>query len=389
MRRNPGFTAIAIASLGLAIGATTAIFSLIDTLMLRRLPVRDPQQLVELVSRYPGEPDNNGFWPRVYEHFRDNNHVFSDLIAVSPARFRVSGDGSDAQTIDGEYVTGNFFRALGVGAVIGRVIEPVDDRAGGEAAVAVISWSYWNERFGLDPAVIEKRLTLDGATATIIGVAPPEFFGVEIGSGPAVWVPTAMEPMIDHPSRQANGQFMLGLIARLRADVTIDRARSEMSVLDRWRIDEIMRVRGANSDPLWRQAKPIVPERLIALLAGLFGSLGAALAALGLYGLMAYTVARRVHEIGVRMALGSTRGAVVIMVLKAALTIVGAGVIVGLPLAVWSRRVASAMMEHLAVGSVWPAVMAAVLMIGVALLAAYVPARRASRIDPAVVLRDS
>src|SRR6266511_3500377 len=103
MRRSPGFAAIAIASLALAIGANTAIFSLIDTLMLRPLPVRDPQHLVELVSRYPGEPDINGFSWRVYEHFRDQNHVFSDLFGTSGARFRVGATGADIRTIDGQY----------------------------------------------------------------------------------------------------------------------------------------------------------------------------------------------------------------------------------------------------------------------------------------------
>src|ERR1700716_3713006 len=106
MRRSPGFTAVALISVALGIGANTAIFSLINTLMLRELPVRDPQRLVELVSRYPGDPDNNSFsWP-VYEHFRDQNHVFVDLIGASSSRFQVTGDGLDAETVDGEYVVG-------------------------------------------------------------------------------------------------------------------------------------------------------------------------------------------------------------------------------------------------------------------------------------------
>jgi hypothetical protein len=104
MRRSPGFTAVAVLSLALGIGANTAIFSLINTMMLRRLPVREPEQLVELLSRYPGEPRMNNFSWKYYEHFRDRNHVFSDLIGTSPTRFQVSGEGFDAEVVDGDYV---------------------------------------------------------------------------------------------------------------------------------------------------------------------------------------------------------------------------------------------------------------------------------------------
>src|SRR5450631_590600 len=115
MRRTPAFTAIAILSLALGIGANTAIFSLIDTLMLRMLPVQEPEQLVELLQKYPGEPRGNGYWsPRSYEHFRDRNHVFSALIATSAqSHFNVRGQGLEQETVNGEYVAGNFFRDLG------------------------------------------------------------------------------------------------------------------------------------------------------------------------------------------------------------------------------------------------------------------------------------
>ena len=109
MRRAPGFTAIALLSLGLGIGANTAIFSLIHTLMLRLLPVRDPQQLVELLNQYPGELHVNGFSWQSYRHFRDHNHVLSGLIGTSPAHFTVRAEGLDPEIVDGEYVVSNFF----------------------------------------------------------------------------------------------------------------------------------------------------------------------------------------------------------------------------------------------------------------------------------------
>src|SRR6266849_7212377 len=121
MRRTPGFTAVAVLSLGLGIGANTAIFSLINTLMLRTLPVQQPGQLVELLQKYPGEPRGNGYftWPS-YEYYRDHNHVFSELIAASAqSRFSVGGEGLEPETIVGEYVVGNFFSVLGVKPAIG------------------------------------------------------------------------------------------------------------------------------------------------------------------------------------------------------------------------------------------------------------------------------
>src|SRR5216684_4293346 len=144
MRRTPGFTAVAVLSLALGIGANTAIFSLINTLMLRTLPVQEPEQLVELLQKYPGEPRGNGYftWPS-YEYYRDHNHVFSALIAASgQSRFIVRGEGLEPESLNGEYVAGNFFPVLGVKPAIGRSIGPQDDSVGTDgSAPAVVSWS--------------------------------------------------------------------------------------------------------------------------------------------------------------------------------------------------------------------------------------------------------
>jgi hypothetical protein len=140
------FTAVAVLSLALGIGANTAIFSLINTLMLRSLPVREPQQLVQFMSVYPGDPRMNGFQYLHYERVRDGNTVFSDVMGAAPARLTVSRlrPGSGAQGTEGseapvyaEYVTGNFFSGLGVEPALGRMLRPQDDRLGGDAAVAI------------------------------------------------------------------------------------------------------------------------------------------------------------------------------------------------------------------------------------------------------------
>jgi putative ABC transport system permease protein len=131
----------------------------------------------------------------------------------------------------------------------------------------------------------------------------------------------------------------------------------------------------------------IVPERLISTLSGFFGGLGALLAGVGLYGLLAYTVVRRTNEIGIRMALGATQGDVTRMVLKRALSLVCVGLIIGTPIALWSTRLTARMLESMSEGNWLPNVVAAVVMLGVALLAAYLPARRASRVEPLIALR--
>jgi hypothetical protein len=159
MRRTPGFTAIAVVSLALGIGANTAIFSLIDTLMLRSLPVRDPQQLVELLNTYPGDPRLNTYSFDAWQYMRGHNQVLSGLIACSASRLSLRGEGLDAASatgdVDVESVDGNYFQMLGVKPAAGRLIAPEDDRAQADSsAVAVVSWAYWKSRFNLDPAIL-------------------------------------------------------------------------------------------------------------------------------------------------------------------------------------------------------------------------------------------
>jgi putative ABC transport system permease protein len=246
LRRSPGFTVVAVLSLALGIGANTAIFTLINALMLRSLPVSHPEQLVELLSRYPGEPRLSSFSWRHYEHFRDHNQSFSELLATSRARFQVAGEGIAPETIDGEYVAGNFFTSLGMRPALGRVINGQDDQLESPtAASAVVSWSYWTNRLHADPAIVGKAIILNGAPATIVGVAPQEFFGLQVGMRPSVWLPMAMEPMLQKPSRRMDGSLGVGMLGRLRPGVTIEQALAEMKVLDRYRLEDFAKSRSA------------------------------------------------------------------------------------------------------------------------------------------------
>src|ERR1017187_403351 len=190
MRRAPGFTSVAILSLALGIGANTAIFSLIHTLMLRILPVRNPGQLVEFLVHYPGDPPLNVFSWQSYEYFRDHNHVFQGITGDSLSRFPLRGEGLEPETVDGEGVAGNFFQMLGMKPAIGRLIAPGDDRMGNtDSAAAVVSWTYWKNRFSLDPAILGKRIVVEDVPLTVVGVTPRDFLGLQLGTQPDLWVP--------------------------------------------------------------------------------------------------------------------------------------------------------------------------------------------------------
>src|SRR5882724_7471884 len=196
LRKSPGFTAIAVLTLALGIGANTAIFTMTNGLMLRTLPVRDPGRLVELLHQYPGEPEPgfNGFSWDAYQTIRDGNHVFSDLIVGTMNFFTVRGDKLQPQTVFGGTIGGNFFQALGVRAAAGRLIGPEDVHMGYQAPVAVVSWSFWKSRFDLDPGIIGKKIVVNDTPVTIIGVAQHGFYGLSYEAQQDLWLPISLGP---------------------------------------------------------------------------------------------------------------------------------------------------------------------------------------------------
>ena len=234
MRRSPGFTVVAVVSLALGIGANTAIFSLINALMLRMLPVKDPAQLVELLFKAPGQDHFNAFSLQSYEHYRENNHVFSGLIASSDTPFAIHGAGLEPEIVRGGYVSPNYFSALGVNPALGRFIGPEDGSAESPADVAVVSWSYWKNRFNSDRAIIGRQIMDGNHPLTIVGVAPSEFVGLEPANPQDMWRPLTA----GHPSYDATARYWLKLAARLKPGVSIEQARAEMAVLYQWTIED-------------------------------------------------------------------------------------------------------------------------------------------------------
>ena len=209
MRRTPGFATLAILSLALGIGANTAIFSLINTLMLRTLPVRDPGQLVALMHRYPApdEPHDNTFSLQTYHLMRDHNDVFSGLIASSYKPLHMRSDGLESEIVNSGFAEGSFFSLLGMNPALGRLIAPEDDQASQPFPVAVLSWSFWKTKFNSDPAILGKKLIVDDVDVTIVGVAPRNFSGLQVETSQDLWLPLAMEPVIAPSDRDRRADF--------------------------------------------------------------------------------------------------------------------------------------------------------------------------------------
>ena len=336
------FTTVAVVSLALGIGANTAIFSLINTLMLRQLPVREPQQLVEFMSAYPGEPRRNGFQYAHYERVRDASTTLSDVFGFAPARLTVVRDGSSTHEVSAEYVTGNFFAALGVESVLGRVLGTLDDRMGGGAAVAVLSWPYWNTRFAADPAIVGRQITVNNVPVTVVGVAARNFAGVWLESRPDLWVPVAMEPMIAQPSQRQSGRLFMAMFGRLKSGVSIEQVTAEMRVLDRSRVEAMARLFG-NAE--WLEARldvepagagaSMLRERLSRPLLALMAMVGVLLllACINIASLLLARGAAREREMALRAAIGASRTRLWRQVLAESLLLSSAGGIIGIGLA--------------------------------------------------------
>jgi predicted permease len=346
LRSTPGFTAVAVLTLAFGIGANTAVFTLLNGLVLRALPVRDPQQLVEPLFKYPKDPRLNNYSWRNYERLRDDNHVFSDVMAISPARLQVihaGGAGQDVEAVDGAYVSANFFEALGVRPAVGRSLDTPGDRGTG----VLVTWSYWQSRFHSDRSIVGRTLVVNDATVTIAGVLPREFSGLEPGMPLSLWLPVDAEPMTQKPSRFADGSLRVQIVARLKPGVTMAQAQTEARVIDQARLTE-NEARG--HDVQWRQAViSLEPAGTgLSTLRDLFSSvvlLMTATASILLLVacinvasmLLARTAAKR-RDIAVRVALGAGRARIVREILAEALILSTAASVAGLWIAYVGAR---------------------------------------------------
>jgi predicted permease len=257
MRKSPGFTAVAVLTLALGIGANTAIFSLMDRLMLRSLPVQDPSQLVlfedgldeGISDRFPNP------WLYSYPFFREmqkRNQVFSEVAAafsmIDNAHGFVEGR-SESEAFQVQMVSGSYFPMLGVQALLGRTLNEHDDNSKGGHPVAVVSYAWWTRALGRDPSVLGKKLTLGSTVFSIVGVTPPEFFGTKVGTLPDLWVSLSMQSEIPPGFDGYNDQMSesLHLMARVKPGVTLPEATANANLL----FQQILR--GFSTTPLTRE----------------------------------------------------------------------------------------------------------------------------------------
>ena len=224
LRKNSGFTTVAVLSLALGIGANTAIFGLIDAVLLKTLPVAHPERLVNLVTVSPMATGDR-FPYTTFEALRGHNRSFSAMFASPTLTFSMN---TPAGPVNGDLVDETYFSTLGLNPILGRAITPEDK----DAAVAVLSYEYWKRTYARDPSVLGQTIDINQNPYTIIGVAPPEFFGVEVGRSADLFLPIRMLP---HISPNFSGLLQKGgwlrIVGRLKPDVALEQARAEMNVL--------------------------------------------------------------------------------------------------------------------------------------------------------------
>jgi predicted permease len=338
LRKSPGFTAIAVLTLALGIGANTAIFTMTNGLMLHTLPVRDPGQLVELLHHYPGEPEPgfNGFSWDAYQTIRDGNHVFSDLIVGTMNFFTVRGDKLQPQTVFGGGVGGTFFQALGVRAAAGRLIGPEDVHMGYHAPVAVVSWSFWKSQFDLDPGVIGKKIIVGDAPVTIGGVTQRGFYGLSYKAQQDIWWPISLGP---------SPGWGLGLLARLKPGVSLEQARAEMAVVFQTVVnasdaDPFVRRMKLRIEPAGNGVTTPLSQMLSTPLTVLMATVGLLLllACANLAGLLLARGASRQHEMAVRACLGAPRARLLRQTLTESLLLSLVGCAVGIFMAYFAAH---------------------------------------------------
>ena len=347
LAKSPGFTAIAVLSLGLGIGANTTIFSLLNAIFLRPLPVQDPDRVVAVfTSDFSGPPFGGSSYPD-YLDFRTKTDAFAGLAAYTVAPMSLS-DGPRTDRVFGELVTANYFAVAGIQPSRGRTFRPVEDERPDAAPAIMVSDGLWRRRFGADPTLVGRDVILNGHPFTVVGIAPPGFTGMMRGLSVDLWVPMTMAGAIPSSDRlDGRGNRWLLLLGRLKPGLTAAAAEAQLAVL----AAQLQRAYPDNWTDVKEKCRVItvVPEsraRLFPAARGaVLGFLALLLTVVGLVLLMACTnvaglllaraTARR-REIAVRLSLGASRGRIIRQLLTESLVLSLLAAILGIAVASWA-----------------------------------------------------
>jgi len=411
---SPGFTVIAVVTLALGIGANTAIFQLIDTIRLRTIPVKNPEELatVRIADRHWGSGQFSGPYSQLtfpmWEQIRNRQQGFSQIAVWSAQQFNLATGGEIryAKTLR---VSGEFFQVLGVMPLLGRLLGPADDQPGCAVGGADISYAFWQRNFGGDPSIVGKRVSLNGNSFEIVGVTPPGFNGISVGDTFDVAVPVCIEPIVSPRNNRLTIRhaWWLASIGRLKPGWSVARSNAQMNALTPAILQETIppfydsetvkkyleyklgvfsastgfsQLRRDSETPLW-------------LLLGISG-LVLLIACANLANLMLARAGARERQITIRLALGATRARMIRELLSESILLAVAGSICGLFLAFAVSRMLVAFLStadtqiFLELGTDWRVLgFATALAVLTTVLFGLAPAFRATRGEPAALLQ--
>ncbi|HEV3058412.1 MAG TPA: ABC transporter permease [Vicinamibacterales bacterium] len=407
-----GFAVVAVLSLALGIGANTAIFQLLDAVRLRTLPVRDPQELVDIKIVKARDGQTGDFSSRysnltnaLWEGVRDRQQAFSTVFAWGTAEFELAS-GGESQPAAGLWVSGNFFTGLGVAPLIGRVLTASDDRTGCAAPAVVLSYAFWQRHYGGDPTVVGRAIALNRRTMEIAGVTPASFYGVEVGRVFDVAVPLCADPLLE-PERNAittPSRWWLAAMGRLKPGWTQARASVQLAALAPGLFADtvppnytagdakdyrefvlgavpagtgVSRLRQDYETPLW----------LLLAIAGLV----LLIACGNLANLMLARASAREREIAVRLAIGASRARLVRQLLAESALVAALGAAGGVVVAAQLERVLLSLFDNTLFLDLRPDWRVLAFTAGIAAVTCLVfgvmPALRATSVDPGAAMK--